>query len=212
MSDTESIPESVDHSLRSYVTMKVSALQSRYCNDDSAAAASLARLRRAVTTAPGADSNVWGEIFEGMPPALLGRGDEPSRHEVAAHTAITLFAIHQQSKRVPMHQRGVGFGAAVQRLASLGHGSENAVMRRFQAIGTASDLNETTHHARSLITQFRSAGVALDYGILAEDLSDLQLPSRADRVRLRWGRQYYRIDKTAEQTDPVDEHADTVTN
>lgn len=212
MSETDSIPESVDHSLRSYVTMKVNALQSRYCSDDSAAAASLARLRRAVTSSPGADSNVWGEIFEGMPPTLLGRGDTPSRQEVAAHTAITLFAVHQQSKRVPMHQRGIGFGAAVQRLASLDHGSENAVMRRFQAIGTASDLNETAHHARSLITQFRAASVALDYGILAEDLSDLQLPSRADRVRLRWGREYYRIDKTPEQIKPSPEHAETVTN
>lgn len=200
MSDTETIPEDVDQSLRSYVATKVSVLQARYCRDDSTAAASLARLRRAVTAAPGADSAVWEETFEGLPGGLIGRNDTPSRHEVAAHAAITLFAVHQQSKRDPMHTTGIGFGQAVQRLAAAGRNGDSAVLRRFQALSTATDFAETTYHARSLITQFRTANVQLDYGRFAEDLADLQLPSRADGVRLRWGREYYRPDRAIQKT------------
>lgn len=204
MSDTETIPEDADQSLRSYVATKVGVLQARYCRVDSTAAASLARLRRAVTAAPGADPAVWGETFEGIPGGLIGRDDTPSHHEVAAHTAITLFAVHQQSKRDPMHTTGIGFGQAVQRLAAAGRSGDSAVMSRFQALGTATDFAETVYHARSLITQFRAANVQLDYGRFAEDLADLQVPSRADGVRLRWGREYYRTDRATPKTGTND--------
>lgn len=210
MSDAETAPEPTNESLYTYVAMKVSVLQKRYHNGDSAAAASLARLRRAVTATAGADSAVWTETFEGMPQSLVGRGDAPSRHEVAAHAALTLFAIHQQSKQVPMHVPGIGFGAAVQKLArdhSKGD-NEKAVMRRFQALGTATSFEETAYHARSLITLFRGEGVPLDYGRFAEDLAEIQIPSRADRVRLRWGREYYRIDTTPKKPGTAAEPAD----
>ncbi len=180
-----------DDALESFVVTRVLALQRSYLAGESGGVGSLARLRRAVTSSPGADPQVWGDVLDGMPVELLGRGDEPSPHERAAHAAITVYAVHQQSQGQPMHRAGRSLGAAVRTLGQ-GHASEEAVRRRFQALGTASSWAETLHHLRGLITQLRGAGIALDHGRLARDLRRLQQPGTADRVRLVWGRDYYR--------------------
>jgi CRISPR system Cascade subunit CasB len=53
-----------------------------------------------------------------MPDGLVGKGEEPSPGEWAAHAALTLYAIHQQSQTIPMHQRGRehGLGQAIRQL------------------------------------------------------------------------------------------------
>ncbi|HEY5857198.1 MAG TPA: type I-E CRISPR-associated protein Cse2/CasB [Aldersonia sp.] len=186
--------------LSAYVDRKVTRLQQQYLADVSSAAASLARLRRAVNRGPGEDPTVWAETFDGFPAELLGRGDRPSRHERAAHAAITLFAVHQQSKDRAMHRQGFGIGAAARKLGTESN-SEEAVLRRFQTLGTSTSFEETVYHARALITQFRSHGLGIDYGRLAADLADIQNEHRADRVRLAWGRDYYRV--TDRAADPA---------
>lgn len=182
--------------LRQHVSKKVAALQTRHSVGDSSATATLARLRRAVNRQPGSDPSVWAATFEDFPPELLGAGDAPSAFERAAHATITLFAIHQQSQSQPMHKAGVGIGRAVQRLG-FESGSPEAVLRRFQALGTASTFAESMHHLRGLLTQLRAKAIPLDYGALAVDLADIQDARRADRVRLAWGRDYYRVESTA---------------
>ncbi|NLE80256.1 MAG: type I-E CRISPR-associated protein Cse2/CasB [Rhodococcus sp.] len=206
---TSTPPTDRRDALRRHVSTRVSSLQAGYLAETSSAAASLARLRRAVNSEPGSDPAVWSEIFEGLPEVLVGRTDSPSTHERAAHSAITLFAIHQQSKDIPMHQRGVGFGTAVRRLG-VHTGNPDSVLRRFHAVGTATAFSEVLHHARGLITQLRSARIPLDYGRFAVDLADLQFPRSADRVRLAWGRDYYRVEPdtsttTEGATDPLAE-------
>ena len=64
---------------------------------------------------------------------------------------------------------------------------------RFTAIGTASTWDETVYHARGIIQQLRAFAVPLDYGRFAGDLYLLRKPSSADRVRLAWGRDFYRV-------------------
>lgn len=178
--------------LAAHVGRKVGALQATYLAEASSANASLARLRRAVNRRPGADPEVWQETFDGFPPALMGAGDEPSRFEFAAHAAITLYAIHQQSQRLPMHQQGFGIGGAARRLG-VATDSIDAVLRRFQTLGTATSFDETVYHARALLTQLRGARIPLDYARFAVDLANIQDGRRADAVRLSWGRDYYRI-------------------
>lgn len=184
-------PGTPDQQLERFVAARVSALQRDYLADRASAVGALARLRRAVTSSPGADPATWGETLDGLPEALVGRRDGPSPHESAAHAAITVFAVHQQSRSEPMHRGGQSLGAAV-RLLGQRTGAEDAVRRRFHALGTASSLPETLHHLRGLVTQLRSAGIALDYGRLARDLRRLQDPRYADEVRLAWGRAYHR--------------------
>ena len=67
---------------------------------------------------------------------------------------------------------------------------------------------EVVHHARGLITQLRSHGIPLDYGMFTEDLVYLQTRG-ADRVRLRWGRDFYRIPKQSEHIDDDTPAAET---
>lgn len=179
------------HQLTQHVATQVIRLQQGYLTDRPGAVASLARLRRAVTAEPGDDPSVWSEVFDGFPDGLLGRGDTPSAAERAAHAAITIFAIHQQSRVGAMHRHGTSLGTAVQALGRE-NANEDAVLRRFHALGTASSLPETLHHLRGLVTQLRGAAIGLDYGRLARDLWRLQNPRTAPGVRLEWGRAYYR--------------------
>ena len=60
-------------------------------------------------------------------------------------------------------------------------------------------------HMQGLIAQMRSEGIGFDYARLADDLLDLLDPVRASRVRLAWGRDFYRI------TTATDEDSDTTT-
>jgi CRISPR system Cascade subunit CasB len=48
------------------------------------------------------------------------------------------------------------------------------------------------HYLRELILLLRSAGIGLDYPMLAADLYQYQSPDLASRVRLRWGQDFYR--------------------
>lgn len=179
-----------------HVDRRAYALQKAYILGVSAAAASLARLRQALGTGPGDDPRVWAEVFKGLD--HFGRDDdEPTAEEWATHIALTLFALHQQSQTAtPMHRPGYSLGHAVRGLADAHGGIDDegskAVLRRFQVLGTSSSTAETTHHARGLIMQLRGEGIPLDYGLLADHFVKLQDPREAPRVRLVWGRDFYR--------------------
>jgi CRISPR system Cascade subunit CasB len=172
------------------VATRVGALQARYLAGTSSGVADLAALRRAATQPVGADPRTWELALADVSP--WARDDEATAAETAAHAAMTLYALHQQSRSQPMHRRGAGLGSAVRELGRA-TSAEAAVRRRFQALGTAATFTELMHHARSLVRQLRSAGVALDYGRLTRDLLDWQDPAKASAVRLRWGRDYHRV-------------------
>ncbi|PPH25478.1 type I-E CRISPR-associated protein Cse2/CasB [Rathayibacter toxicus] len=209
--------------LAGFVTHRVEKLQWSYLSPHgghgrSTTVASLARLRRAVASAPGADPFVWAETLEGLPIEYQGSDGEATPAEHAAHAAITLYAVHQQSKAIGMHQRDVSLGRAVARLAHRNpatdaHDSDkqSPVLRRFLALGTATSFHETLHHARGLITQLRGASIPLDYGLLAYHLARLQRPSYADGVRLDWGRDYYFF-TSDDTTDKAPSSASSLTN
>lgn len=198
--------ESVRERIVEHVTKRVSALQRDYLGESrrptqqAAATRMLAVLRRGVGTRPGSMIELDAIALEGLyevPP----RSDEPTHAELAVVAAITLYAVHQQSVRTAhMHRQGFSFGRSARLLGRRTH-SEDAVRRRFNAFATASSWDERLHHARGLVTQLRGATVPLDYGRLARDLYDLRFADSVDRVRLAWGRDFYRI------RDPEDEDA-----
>jgi CRISPR system Cascade subunit CasB len=187
--------------LRDVVDARVRNLQLRYRENMSSGVSDLAALRRAVNMSPGADPRVWELTLAGVD-VPSSTGDEPTAAERAAHAALTLYAVHQQSQVKPMHVGGRGLGGAVRTLGR--QVNEAAVRRRFEALGTAATFPELMTHARGLVTQLRSAGIPLDYGQLAEDLVGLQTPSTAARVRLRWGRDYHRV-RPADPPDSSEE-------
>lgn len=170
-------------------------LQGAYLQNVSWAVAGLARLRRAVEQPPGGDPLIWDWTINGI---KLPRGydsDLPSRGELAAHAAVTLYAVHQQSRGDRMYRwgaEGFGLGRAIARLQGA-RDSEAAVRKRFDALATASDLGEAMRHARGIVTQLRGAALALDYAALADQLEAFQDPRRRANVRLAWGRDFHRV-------------------
>ncbi len=178
------------------VDQRAGELQARALKGVPSAIAALARLRRGAGKQPGEvldilEFTVADEFFTGRSDAGV------SIDEYAAHVALTLFALHQQSRSGPMHCRGVGLGAALRRLHDGPDPVPDAVQRRFRVLGTAGGVDELTHHLRGAVQLLRTKDIALDYGLLADQLVSWQWPGGPDRVRLRWGREFYRTDRAA---------------
>lgn len=179
-------------SIEGAVGASIATLQAQYLGGIASARAALAELRRGLSHPVGSDPRIWALTVGSLPPALTGHDDEPTRAEVAAHTAITLYALHQQSLSQGMHRPGIGFGSAVATLRGHEARSEAAVTRRFLTVATAASPEELIFHVRGLIAQLRHAQIGFDYGRFAGDVMLLLMPGRENGVRLRWGRQFYR--------------------
>ncbi|MFC8850653.1 MULTISPECIES: type I-E CRISPR-associated protein Cse2/CasB [unclassified Micromonospora] len=170
------------------------------------AISALARLRRGIGRAPGFDFTL--ERYLQVPEDLLGRRPENDAEaadtEYAAHDAVTLYALHQQSRRERMHLDGRGLGQALADLVRKTAGPEG-VRRRFAALGTASSYHESLHHLRSLVTMLREHQIALDYGLLADDLRTLRSPDGPAKVQAIWGREFFRSRPSPDATTHSEE-------
>lgn len=199
--------------LERYVASKVCALQDGYIKGRSAAKALLARLRGAASKYPGETAETWEFEFGGLPASLAGSGDLPATEgEWATHIALTLYAVHQQSKNTEMHRQTVeedgvwfGLGSAAKRFASLsddrkGEELEQGEMpRRFAALVTAESVSEVGHYARQLVQQFKNVDIPLDYGRLAGQLYEFQFPYRKKHVVLEWAREFSKWNDSRER-------------
>ncbi|QRP46032.1 type I-E CRISPR-associated protein Cse2/CasB [Amycolatopsis sp. FDAARGOS 1241] len=185
----------------------ITRLQRDYLRGSSAARADLARLRRGLGKPAGSVPEIWSLTVGAVPEELSWHGDEPSWSEQAAHAALTLYALHQQSLPTPAHVPGTELGYAVGRLRFSAQRSADAVTRRFMAVATAGSITEVLTHLRGLITLLRTERRGVDYAALADDLARLVAPgSGAAAVRLAWGRAFYRtgIDGAgAQNTEPT---------
>jgi len=169
--------------------------------NESEVRATLARLRRGVGKAPGSMPALWGVTMDGMPEELVSNSESPTYGEWATHTALTLYALHQQGKDIKgqgMHMEGAALGASLRKLIK-DDADEVRVKRRFDAAATSEDLGEISHHMRGLVQLLKAQGIPLDYPALAEDLYRFQTPEARDSVRLKWGRDFYRMMKTKEE-------------
>lgn len=185
---------------------RLGRLQAEYLRGLPAARADLARLRRGVGKPAGSVPELWELTLAAVPQDLIWDRDEPSRAEHAAHAALTLYALHQQSMSVPAHIPGVGFGQAVGHLGGGAGPSQAAVARRFMAAATAESADGLLTHVRGLISQLRTAKRGMDYARFADDIMAILTPGRGTAVRLTWGRGFYRTAGLADAASdtPVD--------
>lgn len=195
--------------LGDHVARTVSSLQARLLRDppQPQAVSALARLRRAIGRDPGFDYTL--EEYLSVPDELLEtRQIEPATdQDYAVHDAVSLYALHQQSRAERMHVDGRGLGRAVADLVRTSNGPDG-IRRRFAALGTASTYHESIHHLRGLITMLRGHQIPLDYGLLAEDLCTLRRPDRRQQVQAIWGREFFRS-RPRDTTDPDSSSVDT---
>ena len=193
------------------VDRRLERLQNDYLSGSPGARADLARLRRAVGKEVPDIPEVWELVLPAVPASLRWDRDEPSRAEKAAHAALTLYAAHQQSLTVPAHRPGVSFGQAAEKLARTRGDNAQAVTRRFTTVTAAGSMRGILTHMQGLIAQMRSESIGFDYARLADDLFDLLDPVRRQRVRLAWGRDFYRITTAADEDSSTDNNSTTVT-
>lgn len=157
----------------------------------------LAEMRRGVGMAPGASPALWGMLFQDLPEDFYSVKGEPSRAEWAIYTALTLFALHQQGKSIQtdcMDKEGVSLGSAVAMLIDSEDDRER-IWRRFQPVTSARSIENVSYHLRGIIQLLKAKGIGLDYPKLAGDLFVYQDVRRADKVRLIWGEDFYRVNK-----------------
>lgn len=109
----------------------------------------------------------------------------------AEHAALALYGLHQQSRREPMHKRGVHLGDALRALQRSERFSTEAVDRRVAALANASSAPVLVYRLRGLITQLRTIGQPLDYDALLRDIQHWHDPRARDRARRRLGLAYY---------------------
>ncbi len=165
----------------------------------------LARLRRGVGHHPGSQPWLWGELLSEMPQEMMNNSGEPSNAEMAVYTALTLFALHQQSKDIKsecMHCEGTTLGAACGSLVA-DENDRDRVARRFNAMATSANLRELSNHLRGIVQLLRAKDIGLDYSALAGELYVYSFKARRNDIRLKWGQDFYReiynnIDKNKE--------------
>jgi CRISPR system Cascade subunit CasB len=192
--------------LYGFVSAKIGLLSKNPSQDkeSSWSRAMLAKLRRGVGKTPGSVPEIWEITVGDIPDGWRSEEGEPSEAESAIHTALTLYAVHQQGRSEPMSVSGKdengknfgsSFGGAVAKLINPNKDNGQAVMRRFNAVATASDFTELAHHARGLIQLLKAEDIPMDYPRFARDLFYFQIPDLANGVRLRWGEDFYRAQR-----------------
>lgn len=186
------------------VDQTVGAYQRGYRADESFSVAAVARLRRGVGKPPEELPDLWGltgldAIFQSA--AIRDRDRE--RAADAAHVAITLWALHQQSNRqTGMHTtNGRDLGEAVRRLMPPGDLDE-PILRRFVQAGAAASPVALTGRLRDLVVLLKREEIALDYGVLADQIFQWHEPGGPSRVRRSWGRSFHAY-RARTTTDPA---------
>ncbi|MFI1508150.1 type I-E CRISPR-associated protein Cse2/CasB [Streptomyces sp. NPDC020597] len=194
---------------------QVKRWQEGYLRDSPRDVAALARLRRGAGRDAADLPDLWTLVdttplharLDGVRPLAE---EELARAENALHAALTLWALHQQSRGARMHRphtrgRPTGLGAAVRRL--MPHDSiDEPVRKRLVRAGTAPDLTALSQRLRDLIVLLRRADIPLDYGLLAGQLYTWQWPGGADTVRREWGRSFHAWqDPAAPGDSPADD-------
>ena len=188
-----------DMLVRQYTQRQLARLDKQ--RNDSQGRAAMAHLRRGVGHVPGELPALWGSFLAGLPEELRSTSGEPSRAEWAIYTALTLYALHQQGKADSVQAEDVSLGKAALRLAGGSEDDRQRIWRRLNLVAQADDMPELSYRLRQLVTLLKAGGVGLDYALLAADLFEYQFEASANRVRLRWGQDFFHTSKNEEDHD-----------
>ncbi|MDU3274731.1 type I-E CRISPR-associated protein Cse2/CasB [Varibaculum cambriense] len=185
------------------VLKRVESLQQGYLNDSPQARADLAELRKASQDLYIFPPSVW-HLVDSPESDKNTSSDLLTAKEQAIRGALWIYARHQRGRTTPMHQRGVNLGEAVSRLAWLeGMDNEKAVRRHFDAAVMSTTFSGFFNHLKGLIGQLGStrAAIAIDYGLLAQDLYRFAIPGGRQKVTLSWARGYARQKNEKSETN-----------
>ncbi|MEU5188858.1 type I-E CRISPR-associated protein Cse2/CasB [Streptomyces klenkii] len=221
VSQATTVPQDQQRTVRAAVDQHIRKLQNGYFLDQAYAVQALARLRRGIGRPAMELPDLWGllgveQYYEAGPGARRPTEEEALRAENAAHIAVTLWALHQQSNRSKrMHiDGGPSMGTAVRRLMSGSADRDEPLRKRLVRAGTATNVDVLTQRLREIVVLLRKAEIPLDYGLLAEQLDQWQRPDGPSDVRRAWGRSFhaYRPAKGSGENEEAAGQVDTTTH
>ncbi len=184
--------------IRKYVRTQIALLaKDDRALEQSGSKAQLAQLRRGAGKSPGELPELWGVFLKNMPEELMGKDGRPSYAEWAVYTALTLFALHQQGHSEPMHGEGEDkrLGRAARKLIH-GDEEEENIRKKLSIAARSDDMTELSYQLKTLVRLLGNEDIRLDYADLAIDLYRFQFEKYADRIRLKWGQDFYHFEKT----------------
>lgn len=192
MRDTMQLRKFMQHKINRIIgNSTANDLEEKKEINKSKANAELAKLRRGINHLPGDLPELWNYLY------MDEKNINNSKEQWAAYTAITLFAIHQQSidLKTPMHIKGKHFGTAVAELVQK-EDDEKRILKRLNALITSKDKDGISTHLRMLVKLMKSQDkpIAFDYVDLTEDLYWIQFddPKITNKVYLKWGCDFYK--------------------
>ncbi|WP_367569142.1 type I-E CRISPR-associated protein Cse2/CasB [Lacrimispora sp.] len=151
----------------------------------------LSHLRNSIGRDISETVEIWPLMFEEVPLEYLSTSGIPTHQENAILASLQLYALHQQGKSKSVYESsGYSVGKALHDIRDL---NNTALDRRFNALITSGNFKELTTHLRHLISILKQeADTKVDYAKLAEDFYWYQSsPETANRMRMRWGQDYY---------------------
>jgi CRISPR system Cascade subunit CasB len=159
----------------------------------------LAALRRGAGREPGSVPEMWPFYTR------LREDGRLSRELRAEHHALVLFGFHQQSERMPVHEKGgSNVGGALAELVAVGRHTPEAVGRRFAAAAQAQTLDALATHLRYLVALLkeRSSTIHLDYDLLFGQLEHWDSNDERWKTQRKWAAAFYRhVPKPTESAD-----------
>ncbi len=183
-----------------YSTTKAIIYKIKNMYDESSRKAILAGLRNSIGRAITENENILSIFFENIPEEIAGRTGRLSWGEDAVLSVLQLYALYKQGKSDSKEQEESGYSIGIA-LSFLRNAEDTkSPDRRFNAMITATTLEEFKNHLRHLIKLLKSREntVDIDFALLSEDLFKIAKGSK-DEVALRWARDYYRISKKGEE-------------
>lgn len=161
----------------------------------------LASIREAAFfTSPKAQA-VWPIMFKYFTPEMLSNSGKPTYSEIAVYAALRFYALSQQGKEELTYAKWSASpdseGATLfQILAQMRQNPDNkdSLDRRIRPLLKINNIDRVTKDLNQLVGMVKTSNFnqPIDYALLASDLYSFQFNyETANRVRVRWGQQYF---------------------
>ncbi len=163
----------------------------------------LAKIRNSIGKSINEAIDVWPILFENLPEEFLSKTKNPKIEELSILTAIQMYALHKQGSDFKFYNdenkkfKNLGYSLRILRLDN-----SISIDRRFNSMITSTTFEELSNHLRSLIKilKLKFPDMFVDYALLADDLFSY-LKGYDQDVRLKWSREYYKINSKGENNN-----------
>lgn len=172
-------------------------------SNESKVKADMANLRRGMDAQGEISPQTWGIFLEEMPEDLYGKANGMSAAERAAYTSLSLYAIAQQGndlKNENQYLEGQSLAKALRKYVDMQEQPqrENTQARieiKMKNALSSKNVDDLGVRLRSLIRLISSSKykIPVDYPALAKDLYNYSFPESRARVRIKWARDFYRL-------------------